>query len=144
MDFTLTNVLTAFAALSVATERITETIKGFPGLSRWFAVERPVGSMAEEARKASVHVVAIIVGMLLARTVGDSLPLVNPDSSWWVFVMYGAMASGGSGVWNSALDIVREVNKQKQMITLQMGSSKPPSAPPGAAAQGATPAGSSS
>jgi len=27
------------------------------------------------------------------------------------------MASGGSGFWNSALDIVRAVNTQKQLMT---------------------------
>jgi len=30
------------------------------------------------------------------------------------------MASGGSGLWNSALDIAREVNRQKQLVTEQL------------------------
>ncbi|MGA2384560.1 MAG: hypothetical protein ABSG61_14125 [Gemmatimonadales bacterium] len=120
MDLTLTNLLTAFAALSVATERITEAIKGIPGLSSLLAVERELDSWQENLRKACVHILAIVVGTVLARTLGNALPLVRQDSSVWVFVVYGAMASGGSGLWNSALDIVREVNKQKQMVSAQM------------------------
>jgi hypothetical protein len=35
-------------------------------------------------------------------------------------LVFGAMASGGSGIWNSAVDIMREVNTQKQIVTDKM------------------------
>lgn len=121
----LTSLLGFVAALSLATERITETIKGFPGLSRWLAVDKPVGSTAEEFRKASMQVLAIAVGTILAWMTQDHLStaLGSQYSGFWPCLILGAVASGGSGIWNSLLDITREVNKQKQILTGQMKSS---------------------
>ncbi len=95
------------AALSLATERITELIKGLPVVSRWLAIERARGSTAEEFRKASIHLLAIAVGTFLARLIQDQLSTAVSVSGggFWM-----------SGLWNSALDIVREVNKQKQIL----------------------------
>lgn len=106
-------------ALSLATERIVETIKGLPILSRWFADEKTY--KYEDARKASIQVLAIAVGTLLAYQMPDQLSGALGQkvavTGLWVPLIFGAMASGGSGLWNSALDIVREVNKQKQVVT---------------------------
>lgn len=44
-------------------------------------------------------------------------------TGFWAYLLFGAMASSGSGMWNSALDIVREVNRQKQLLTEQLKSS---------------------
>lgn len=113
----LNKLLAILAALSVATERITEVIKTMPLLSKWFADEKEEPHR-EELRKLSIHLLAIAIGALLA----SQLPKVDglPSDHWYIFLIYGAMASGGSGVWNSALDIVREFNKQKQLVTDQM------------------------
>ena len=83
------------------------------------AVQRADGSTAEEFRKAFIHIVAILVGTILASMAQDQLSTVLglSYSGFWVYLLFGAMASGGSGLWNSALDIVREVNKQKQIWT---------------------------
>ena len=118
----LTTLLAFLAALSLATERITETVKGLPGLSRWFAVARPSGSDAEEFRKASIQILAMVVGTALAFVTGDQLSVAAglPINGLWGGFVFGAMASGGSGLWNSALDIVREFNRQKQIVTEQM------------------------
>lgn len=114
----LTSLLALLAALSLATERITELIKGLPVVSRWLAIERARGSTAEEFRKASIHLLAIAVGTFLARLIQDQLSTAVSVSGggFWICLFFGAMASGGSGLWNSALDIVREVNKQKQIL----------------------------
>ena len=103
----LTSLLALLAALSLATERITELIKGLPVVSRWLAIERARGSTAEEFRKASIHLLAIAVGTFLARLIQDQLSTAVSVSGggFWM-----------SGLWNSALDIVREVNKQKQIL----------------------------
>jgi hypothetical protein len=117
----VTNLVSFFAALSVATERITEIIKGFPGLSGWFAATT-LKPASEEFRKVSVQIVAVLAGGVVSYVVREPLAkqLSFPDASqipfWW-YLVFGAMASGGSGIWNSALDIVREVNKQKQLVT---------------------------
>ena len=119
-------IFSFLAALSLATERITEVIKGIPPLSRWFAVEKASGSNLEEFRKASIQLLAIVIGTILASLVHDNLPMsLSPNQKpFWIDLIFGAMASGGSGLWNSALDIVREVNKQKQMLTEQTRSAR--------------------
>jgi hypothetical protein len=118
----LMNTLTAWVAfvagLSVATERITEIIKGF--IER-LSLEKAPGK-PEEVRKAIIQIIAIVVGGVLAFvTYGQiqaALKLPGDLSlKLGVCLVFGAMASGGSGMWNSALDIVREVNKQKQVLT---------------------------
>ena len=121
-NISITSLLGFFAALSVATarERITEIIKGFPGLSRWFAVDKT--GTTEEFRKASVQIVAIVAGTLVSYLVREPLAkqLSISDAgqiSFGWYLVFGAMASGGSGFWNSALDIVRAVNTQKQLMT---------------------------
>jgi hypothetical protein len=94
-------------------------IKGVPGLSRWFAVERPDGSTREEFRKASIQCVALLVGTLVAYLVREPLSkqFGIGEFNSYLYWIFGAMASGGSGVWNSLLDIVREVNRQKKITT---------------------------
>lgn len=113
----ISKLLGVLAALSVATERITEVIKTMPVLSEWFATEKK-DPHREELRKLSIHLLAIAIGTILA----SQLPKVDglPSDHWYYFLIYGAMVSGGSGVWNSALDIAREFNKQKQLVTDQM------------------------
>src|SRR5712692_8465793 len=120
----LTSFLGFLAVLSLGTERITETIKGLPILSSWLAVEKASGSSAEEFRKASIHILAIAIGTLLTWLASDELSNAIGMSfgGFWAFLLFGAMASGGSGLWNSALDIVREVNRQKQILTDQLKS----------------------
>jgi len=117
----LTTLLGFLAALSVATERITEIAKGFPGLSWWFSVDRKTGTTTEEFRKASVQVLALLAGTLVAYLARDPLAaqlnIKATDIHIYMYFVLGAMASGGSGIWNSALDIVREVNTQKQIAT---------------------------
>src|SRR5207253_1928052 len=68
----LTTLLSFLAALSIATERITEIIKGLPILSAWLAVERKPG-LQEEFRKASVQGLALLAGTLVAYLVRDPL-----------------------------------------------------------------------
>jgi hypothetical protein len=112
--------LAFLAALGVATERITEAIKGLPGLSSWFAAEKT--GMTEEFRKATVQILAIVVGAVLVSQVSDeaiSAGLkIQPGLA--AYVVLGALASGGSGMWNSLLDITREVKKQKEELTKKM------------------------
>jgi hypothetical protein len=136
----LTTLLGFVATLSVATERITETIKGLPFLSPWLAVEKQSGSKAEEFRKAWIHILAIAVGTGLAYLTLGQLPgagvsfvsvqNAQPPNLTMCFV-FGAMASGGSGLWNSALDIAREVNRQKQLVTERL-KPRPLASPTGA------------
>lgn len=123
MTTDLMNSLTAWiafvAGLSVATERVTEIVKGYWGR---VAFEREDDPKAEEKRKARIQILAIVVGAGLSFITYQQIQpaLKLPVDTWSrvaVCVVFGAMASGGSGLWNSALDIVREANKQKQVLT---------------------------
>jgi hypothetical protein len=62
------------------------------------------------------------VGTGIAYLTRDQLPaaLGLAGKSPWLSVLFGTMASGGSGIWNSALDIMREINQQKQTVTAAM------------------------
>ena len=91
-------------------------IKGIPWISQLLAVEKASKSNAEEFRKAFVQLLAISAGALLTWSMENQLPK-GVDHKWYVYLIFGAMASGGSGLWNSVLDIVREANKQKQLAT---------------------------
>jgi hypothetical protein len=117
----LTTLLSFLAALSVATERITEIIKGLPVLSGWLAVEKPKDSWNEALRKAAVQVIALLAGALVTYLVRQPLSAqlhISPDELHYsAYLVFGAMASGGSGIWNSALDIVSEINHQQQIAT---------------------------
>lgn len=110
----LTAWIAFVAALSVATERITEIVKGFVP---WLTQDKK--GPLEELRKALIQILAVAIGTLLAAlTYGQMQSALNLQGApgWMCFVL-GAMASGGSGLWNSALDIVREINRQKQVLT---------------------------
>ncbi len=114
----LTSLLSILIALSLATERITETIKGLPYVSGWLAMEKSPDSSAEEFRKAFIQLLAIAIGTALTYTVqGQVFPSLGiPSGHLSICLLFGAMASGGSGMWNSALDIVRDVSKQKELL----------------------------
>jgi hypothetical protein len=120
----IANITSFLAGLSVATERVTEIVKGLPGLSTWFSVDKKV-AWEEELRKASVQLVAVVAGTVISYMAADAinsqLNIPNYDGHKLLYsVIAGLLASGGSGIWNSALDIVRQVNTQKQLVTDKM------------------------
>ncbi len=88
------------AALSLATERITETIKAWTFLSRWLAVDKESGSTAEKLRKATIHILAIPVGTILASLTQDQLSTAMGMhyGGFGAYLLFGAMASGESGL----------------------------------------------
>jgi hypothetical protein len=111
----LTAVLSALAVLSLATERLTEVVKTFPGLCKVLDAENP-NAEKENKRKFAVKVIAVSIGTGLATLTNVASSLFDSSQLWMNFVL-GAMASSGSGIWNSTLDIVRQVNQQKQVVT---------------------------
>lgn len=120
----LSSFLALMVALSMATERVTEAIKGFPILSLFLAQEKKAGSWQEEARKAAIHIVAIAVGTGFAYAaqapISSALKL-GPGSqgAWGLWLLLGGLASGGSGIWNSTLDLVRTIKQQKENVLKQ-------------------------
>ena len=104
--------LTYVATLSVATERVTEFIKRFPGVSNFLSpATKPTGN-AENIRVIFVHILATGIGILLCYCFPQELAPNNLPKSFGVCFLFGLLASGGSSFWNSALDTFRGV-KQK-------------------------------
>jgi hypothetical protein len=105
----VSSIVALLAALSVASERLVEIIKGFiPPLNK----ENP-DPAAEGRRQAMLHVLAVIAGIATAWLASQTgaIKSVIPDTPLaWIVV--GLLASGGSGFWNS---IQGYVNKAKDV-----------------------------
>lgn len=95
-------------ALSIASERLVEIIKGFiPYLNK---EDLP---MPEEGRRRSLlQIMAVFSGVATSFLAKDSLP---PDISNLSVFVVGLLASGGSGFWNAILTYVVEVKNLKEM-----------------------------
>jgi hypothetical protein len=113
------NDLTAFATtmvgLSVASERVTETIKQW--VAPYIAKMTPAGSTA------TVQVLAIISGIVVTAISGlDPLKMKHgtpgnwmDPSNWAVWLVGGIMVSGGSAFWNHILDMLKATKVQKEL-----------------------------
>jgi hypothetical protein len=120
----LSSFLALMVTLSMATERVTEAIKGLPVLSLFLAQEGKAGSWQEEARKAAIHIIAIAVGTGFAYAAQDPISSAlklgpQPHHLWGLWLLLGGLASGGSGIWNSTLDLVRAIKQQKEAVLQQ-------------------------
>lgn len=113
-------ILAFLLALSLATERIVEILKNAP-LLRWvLGEESPVFS--KESRRWLIRLAAVGVGTYLVSQVqgplaqtlklGEETVTLEPQT---VFI-FGALASGGSDFWNSALRIVRGVKNETEKV----------------------------
>jgi O-antigen/teichoic acid export membrane protein len=112
VDFTkLATIVSFIGALSVASERLVEIIKGLvPWLDQANADE-----MKEGRRRSVLHLLAVGAGVLTAALAADYIPaeVANPSKSWAVIGL-GVLASGGSGLWNSVLTYVAKVKDIKK------------------------------
>src|SRR5262249_38278197 len=110
------------AAISVAVERVIELIKSsIPGLgSTW--------GKREGLRRALIQLLAVFVGAVMALQKPPPLPAcpgLPPKNQ--KDILFGLLASGGSGLWNHALDIVRatKVNKELEVAASAPDATKP-------------------
>jgi hypothetical protein len=102
MDTTkLTTVISLLIALSIASERLVDIIKG---LVPWLNQQRR--KAAEEGwRKAVLQVMAVIGGITTAWLASPVVPDFIPHDFTGKLAL-GLLASGGSGFWNSILTYV--------------------------------------
>jgi drug/metabolite transporter (DMT)-like permease len=111
----LPGVFGLFAAISVAVERVVELLKGFipPLASSW--------TKHENFRRVMIQVISVVVGAIIASQIKGQLESTLHVStvSWGVCLLVGLMASGGSGLWNHALDIVRAVKVNKELVAAE-------------------------
>ena len=113
----MSNFALAMLGLSVATERVTETVK------QWICpVMNPSGAGADRYA-AVIQTIAILAGVLVTACSGLN-PLNMPSfvpyawnnpADWLCWGISGVLVSGGSAVWNHVLDILRAAKVQKEM-----------------------------
>ena len=118
MDFlvgSLTIFLTQMIALSVASERVTETVKLWvkPAIANWNAAHSA----------ALIQLIAIVSGLLVVVFSGHNpLSVPNPGApfnwsnrlDWLNCVASGLLVSGGSAFWNHVLDILKATKVDKE------------------------------
>jgi hypothetical protein len=125
----LTNLFTLMVAISMSVERVVEIIKGiFPPLSKTWPGDW------EYARFATLHVLATLAGAVVAfaaqTQIETQVPMLDFKAHPYVgYAVIGLMASGGSAMWNNALDIAQAM-KMKQQAANPVG--KPAAAGPAA------------
>ena len=115
---TLVTLVGLLVALSVASERLVEIIKGLvPALDKENA-----DTMKEGWRKAGIHTLAIASGVLTALLARPALHGVLPDpwSTTGSYVALGFLTSGGSGLWNGILGYVKNVKDIKKSEALRV------------------------
>jgi hypothetical protein len=109
MDTTkLTAVISLLVALSVASERLVDIIKG---LVPWLNQQRPKAT-EEGWRKASLQLIAVVAGVTTAWFASPVVPDFIPNDFTGKLAL-GLLASGGSGFWNSILTYVTKAKDIK-------------------------------
>ncbi len=112
MDMTkLTAIVGVLIALSIASERLVEIIKGlFPKLTGKSGTVK-----GEGLRCAANQVLAVVAGIVTAWLASSAIPQeVLPIKNWWEIIALGLLASGGSGFWNAVLSYVLQVKDLKE------------------------------
>ena len=112
----LTLFFTQMVGLSVASERVTETVKQWlgPTLANWSAARY----------SGAIQTIAIVSGMLVTALSGLNplnIPLAKPfdwfnKADWLSWVISGILVSGGSAFWNHLLDILQAAIVQKEKL----------------------------
>lgn len=117
-------IVGALVALSIASERLVEIIKGFiPALN--IASNDPD---QESRRRSYLQILAVISGVITAFISKDLVPEeVTKEAGNWGILALGLLASGGSGFWNSILTYVtnakdiKRVEAEKAKANTQVG-----------------------
>jgi hypothetical protein len=114
----LTFLVTFILALSIASERLVEIIKGWiPSLEL-----KNADPIKESRRRSILQALAVASGILTAILAREYIPgsIVQPKSIWAVIGL-GLLASGGSGFWNSILTYIL---KLKDLTKLEIEQKK--------------------
>jgi hypothetical protein len=105
----ITAIISVVLALSIASERLVEIIKGLiPYLNKEILGDEN----AEGRRRAALQFLAVVSGIVTAYLAKDYLPtqIAGAVSSWSIIGL-GLLASGGSGLWNSLLGYFSNIKK---------------------------------
>lgn len=109
---TLTSIVALVLALSIASERLVEIVKGLvPSLAR----ERS-DPVQEGRRRSALQLMAVAAGVITALLARDYLPagMARPEADWKIIGL-GLLASGGSGLWNAVLTYLLKLKDLKKL-----------------------------
>jgi hypothetical protein len=108
----LTTVVSLLIALSIASERLVEIVKGF-----WPALDQQNSDPTKEGRRRAVlQLLAVLAGIATAFLTGPMIPTEVYDATTPLGTLaLGLLASGGSGLWNSVLTYVTKVKDVKKL-----------------------------
>lgn len=108
----LASIVGLLIALSIASERLVEIIKG---LSQ-FLDKQHDDETKERRRRAALQVLAVAAGIVTAFLARPVIPQeIVPATSTLSILALGLLASGGSGFWNSVLTYLLEVKNLKEL-----------------------------
>ena len=109
----LSAIVAVIVALSIASERLVEIIKGLlPFLNK----ENTTDPTKEGWRRAALHVLAVAAGIVTAWLAQPIIPTkAGALSSDLSFLPLGLLASGGSGFWNSILTYFLKIKDIKEL-----------------------------
>ena len=115
MDTTqLTAIVGLLIALSVASERLVEIVKGIiPVLGKEHS-----DTSKEGFRRAALQVLAVVAGVVTAFLARPTIPeglIPSKATGDWPILALGLLASGGSGFWNSVLTYVTKAKDVKKL-----------------------------
>jgi len=105
------------AAISVASERLVEIIKGLiPPLSK-----RQKDPGKESWRAVVIHIIAVLSGILMAFMAKPVTKGIVPTTltNFPGLLVVGLLASGGSGFWNAILSYLLQVKNIKKSEALR-------------------------
>lgn len=103
----LFSLLSYFAVLSVATERLTEIVKN-----------TLLTKFADKINAAVYQGIAAVFGGMLAHMAPPDLGNMSLPH-WGVVLITGLAVSGGSGFWNSVLSTMNEFKKNMAQAGLK-------------------------
>ncbi len=108
----LSTIVALIMALSVASERLVEIIKGF-----FKDLDKENPDPEKEARRRSyLQILAVCSGILTAFLAQSAIPddIHKPGDHLSILAL-GLLASGGSGLWNSVLTYFGKVKDIKKL-----------------------------
>jgi hypothetical protein len=118
----LPTLITLLIALSVATERVVEIVKGF----FWQLNEAREDPRLEAKRRFWLHLLAVGGGIAVTLAAWPAVREVVPGTGDWTMVAaLGLLASGGSGFWNTILSYVLKIKdlRKEDLRAAQQGAS---------------------
>lgn len=107
----LTAIISIILALSIASERLVEIIKGLiPALN-----EENKNPLKEGRRRSCLQFLAVLSGIFTAYLANGYLPQeLSASTNRFSIIGLGLLASGGSGLWNSILTYFTSVKDIKK------------------------------